>query len=93
MWLLSQIDENLFTAQNYTTDLKNGKMVRVLKSEKTGNLNEVAEYLLSFENIMVTDIEEAILALDDTGDDTAYFGILGSFMYTGNELYLQKGVA
>lgn len=83
MWLLTENSNGTFTGVNYTTGLDaHNKLIRVVKSKKTGDLKTVAQWLVNFKDVLVSDIEQALEAMDQSGDDTACFGVLGSFMNT-----------
>lgn len=84
MWTLTENSNGDFTAIQYTMVISNNQSVRKTLSQKNGTLKEVVNFLLSFENIGMTDIEQALSMMDETGDDTCEFGILGSPIFTTN---------
>lgn len=84
MWTLTENAKGDFTAIQYTMVISNNQSIRKTISQKNGNLKEVVNFLLSFENIGMSDIEQALSMMDETGDDTCEFGVLGSPIFTTN---------
>ncbi len=84
MWTLTENSNGDFTATQYTMVLCDNTSIRKTISQKSGSLKEVANFLLSFENIGVGDIEQALSMMDETGVDTCEFGVLGSPIFTTN---------
>lgn len=91
MWTLSENQNGTWTAQNYTMTLVNGKPVKAIKSAVTGTERQALDFMLSFEEVGLKDLQIALKTLIETGDDTAHFGVLGGFMWTSVEN--QAGVA
>lgn len=85
MWTLKENSNRTWSAQNYTTKLHNDKMVRIINSEVTGTEREVFQYMLSFDYITNQELFLAMKNMMETGSDTAYFGMLGSFIFSRNE--------
>ena len=88
MWILRDNQDGTWYACNYTVDLnKQGKMVRKVKSEVSGTKRQALDFMLSFrEDVGPKDLKDGLDMMEQTGDDTAQFGVLGSFIMTTNEL-------
>ena len=84
MWTLTEKPDGSFLAEKYTIKGMEKQSIRIVQDSKAGSLQEVANFLLSFENIGIKDIEVALEMMDETGDDTCEFGIFGSPIFTKN---------
>jgi hypothetical protein len=87
MWILRDNQDGTWMACHYTTELVKGKISRKIKSQVEGSKREALDFMLSFrEDVPLSELKLACDMLEETGDDTAQFGVLGGFIMTKNEL-------
>lgn len=88
MWIIRDNQDGTWYACNYTTALNSqNKIVRKVKSEVSGTQRQALDFMLSFrEEVCISELKMGLDMMNETGDDTAQFGVLGGFIMTANEL-------
>lgn len=86
MWIIQEKADGNWFAGKYTTELVDGKITRKFLDEVTGTKRQALDLMLSYrEQIGLVDLKMGLDMMEQTGDDTACFGVLGGFIMTKNE--------
>jgi hypothetical protein len=86
MWIIQEQTNGNWFAGKYTTELVNGKITRKWLDQVTGTKRQALDFMLSYrEEVPVSELTLGLRMMEETGDDTAQFGVLGGFVITTNE--------
>lgn len=86
MWIIQEQTNGNWFAGKYTTELVKGKIARKWLDKVTGTKRQALDFMLSYnEELPVSELSFGLRMMDETGEDTACFGVFGGFIMTKNE--------
>lgn len=87
MWIIQEQNDGNWFAGKYTTELVDGKIQRKFLDSVKGTKRQALDLLLSYhEDLPVSELTLGLRMMEETGEDTAQFGVFGGFIMTRNEL-------
>lgn len=87
MWTLRDNQDGTWMACHYTVEMVNGKLTQKVLDKVEGTERQALDFMLRYrEQISLKELKVAYDMMQETGDDTAQFGVLGGFIMTTNEL-------